>query len=158
MAKKSKSKKIKKNSPTKPDKRGIIHNPILFDEFIKFMSTPEPLRKKECGYKTMTDFARYNKISRDTLHEWKKRPEYEKERQIYLKKWMKDKTPNAIQAMYKTILKEGKASEVKLWLEYGEEWIPGMVLHTPEMVAAIRERTNLVRELVKQEKAKTKKI
>lgn len=142
----------------KPQKNGSLKNPIIFDMYVKFMSMPEMYRMKEYGYKTSTKFSKKHGISHKTLVEWQGRSDYEKNRQILMRKWGKDKTPEVIASVLRTILIKGKAPEAKLWLEFIEEWQPGIVLHTPEMVSAIKERTQLLRELVAQEKIKTKKI
>lgn len=147
----------KKANPAKSDKKGI-YKKTTFQKYVEFRAIPEVFREKEYGFKTDTDFAKRYKINRATLGEWKKDPEYTKSIQELLRKWGRDKTPDVIAALLRSSLKEGKASEIKLWLEYVEEWIPGMVLHTPEMLSAIRERTELLRELVNQEKTKSKKL
>ena len=70
--------------------------------------------------KTQTEFAkRFNIKDLATLTDWNKKLEDEKIiPQIH--KWARKLTPNVIFALYRTATKQGKAAEVKAWLEIVE--------------------------------------
>jgi len=108
--------------PVKPYKKGD------YKVFIKFYAMPSVFRNEEYGFKTETEFAKDKELSPETLTEWKKRKEFNNDVDIQLAKWGADKTPNVLAALYNTILADGKASEVKLWLQYIKSWKEGMVL------------------------------
>lgn len=67
--------------------------------------------------KTQTEFAkRFSIKDLATLTDWNKKLEDEKIiPQIH--KWARKLTPNVIFALYRTATKQGKAAEVKAWLE-----------------------------------------
>lgn len=70
--------------------------------------------------RTQTEFAKKFDIKDlATLTDWNKKLENEKViPQIH--KWARKLTPNVIFALYRTATKQGKASEVKAWLEIVE--------------------------------------
>ena len=123
-------KTIKPESPKKSEKQPP-ENPYRkadYKIFVKFYALPYVVRTEEYKFKTEQDFAKHYNLSQDTLVDWKKRPEFEKDVDIQLAKWGADKTPDVLAALYRTILADGKASEVKLWLQYIKSWKEGMVL------------------------------
>lgn len=70
--------------------------------------------------KTQTEFARrFNIKDLTTLTDWNKK--LEKEGLIPgINAWARKLTPNVLLSLYKTITKDGKASEVKAWYEIVE--------------------------------------
>ncbi len=72
------------------------------------------------GIKTQTEFAkRFDIKDLATLTDWNRK--LEKDGLIHrLNTWSRKLTPNVLMALYKTIIKDGKASEVKAWYEIVE--------------------------------------
>ena len=70
--------------------------------------------------KTQAEFARrFNIKDPATLTDWNKR--LEKEGTIFrIHEWARKLTPNVIFALYRTASKQGKAAEVKAWVEIVE--------------------------------------
>jgi len=113
-------------NPKKSEKK--LYKKADYREFVKFYALPTVFREEEYGFKTEKAFAEHYGLSQDSLTDWKKRPEFEKDVDEQLKKWGADKTPEVIAALFRTILKEGKAAEVKLWLQFMKNWREGIVL------------------------------
>ena len=132
--------------PVKPYKKGD------YKVFIKFYAMPSVFRNEEYGFKTETEFAKDKELSPETLTEWKKRKEFNNDVDIQLAKWGADKTPNVLAALYNTILADGKASEVKLWLQYIKSWREGMIIEQPPT-----ERNNKLDKLLENADDKTKR-
>lgn len=66
--------------------------------------------------KTQLDFSKKYKIDAGTLTDWNKR--LEKDGLLKdLNSWARKLTPNVIFALYKNIIKGGRAHEVKAWFE-----------------------------------------
>ena len=123
-------KEITTESQGKPRNR-VPNNPYKkgdYKEFVRFYAMPSAYKREKFGVGTETEFAKLKELSPETLTEWKKRPEFQNDVDIQLNKWGADKTPDVIAALYRTILKDGKASEVKLWLQYIKRWKEGMIL------------------------------
>jgi len=150
-------KTIKPESPVKSNKTPIKKPPEKpyrkadYKAFVKFYTMPSVFRQEEYGFRTEKDFAKEFELSPDTLVDWKKRKEFEKDVDIQLAKWGADKTPDVIAALYRTILTDGKAAEVKLWLQYIKRWKEGMILEQPSL-----ERDNKLNKLLENADEKTK--
>ncbi len=143
-------KTIKPETPTKSD-RGV-RKKADYKMFVKFYSMPTIFREKEYGYSLEKDFAKEYNVSPDTLTDWKKREEFNPDVDIQLMKWGGDQTPDVIQALLKTILADGKAAEVKLWLQFIKGWKEGVILEQPSI-----ERDNKLNKLLENADDKTKK-
>lgn len=66
--------------------------------------------------KTQADFSRTYKVDTGTLTDWNKR--LEKDGLVKdINSWARKLTPNVIFALYKNIIKSGKAHEVRAWFE-----------------------------------------
>jgi len=128
MPEQEEEKKITPVNPKEPEKDPIIIKKGDYKAFVKFYSLPSVFRQEKYGYRTEQDFAKDYDLCQDTLTEWKKRKEFNNDVDIQLAKWGADKTPDVLAALYRTILADGKASEVKLWLQYIKSWKEGMVL------------------------------
>jgi len=111
--------------------RSLLYKESDYRKFVRFYSLPSFFRTEEYGFKTAKDFAKYFKLSQDTLTDWKKRKEFENDVDAQLAKWSSGKTANVIASLYRTILANGKASEVKLWLQYIKGWKEGMIIEQP---------------------------
>ena len=107
----------KKTTPQNPTKNRLKH-PAIFEEFVKWIALPDPFKQPQ----TQGEFAEKYKIGRETLSDWKQREgfwEAVKEERI---KWGKERTPNVIAGLYRKAVRDGNASEAKLWLQYIEGW------------------------------------
>ncbi len=108
---------IRKNpEKTLPYKRS------LYTEFILWTAMPSQ-EKEELGIETQTQFAEYHKVNKDTLSEWKKRPDFEERVDAILKMWAVDKTPAVVHAIYRSALKGNPYSQT-LWLQYFKKFNP----------------------------------
>jgi len=145
-------KEITSVSPKESEKSPIIIKKGDYKEFVKFYSLSSPYRIQEYGYKTEQKFAKEYNLCQDTLTDWKKRKEFQNDVDIQLNKWGADKTPNVLAALYNTILADGKASEVKLWLQYIKSWREGMIIEQPPT-----ERNNKLDKLLENADDKTKR-
>ena len=66
--------------------------------------------------KTQLDFSKKYKVDAGTLTDWNKR--LEKDGLVTdINSWARKLTPNVIFALYKNIIKSGRAHEVKAWFE-----------------------------------------
>jgi len=66
--------------------------------------------------KTQADFSKTYKVDTGTLTDWNKR--LEKDGLVKdINSWARKLTPNVIFALYKNIIKSGKAHEVRAWFE-----------------------------------------
>lgn len=88
-------------------------------EFIRFEATPEPFR----DLKTDQDFAEKYNVNDSTLSEWRKRLGfYDAVQKENRQMWGRKLTPNVLAGLYRRAVKHGNAQEVKLWLQYIEDW------------------------------------
>jgi len=140
------TKKPKDTPPKNPYKKGD------YKEFVKFYALPSIFREEQFGFKTEQDFAKHFKIGQDTLVDWKKKEEFVKDVDEQLKKWGADKTPEVIAALLKTIEADGKAAEVKLWLQFIKGWKEGMIVEQPSI-----ERNNTLDKLLENAKPEVKR-
>ncbi len=102
-------------SKQKEPKKAKVLKPVAYMRFIEWVATPEPLREP----KTQIELAKVLKVNDSTLSDWKKIDTFWLDVEERIKSWMQDKTPNVMGKLYAQIMKEGKAQEVKLWLQYG---------------------------------------
>ena len=97
-------------------------NKTLLKQYARFLALPYNLRGKEFGVNTKEGFAKKVGVSVKTLWKWEKKSEFKEMVNECLKEWSKEKTPNVIMRLYKSILEKGNASEIKLWLQFIEGW------------------------------------
>ncbi|MFA5368935.1 MAG: hypothetical protein WC303_02920 [Candidatus Paceibacterota bacterium] len=97
--------------------RGLKHQMEYLD-FITWISTPSTIRIP----KTQQELSKQFRVGQDTLSEWKNRPEFWKRVAKKRKQWGQERTPDVVMSLYNKILKDGNATEVKLWFQYFEEW------------------------------------
>lgn len=119
-----KKKTIKKSKVPNQKKPRIVGVSKIAErlEFIKFTALPRVFREKEWGFNSDGEFAKKFKLNSCTLCEWKKDPEFWEAIRDTLKLWGKDRIPDVIAGMYKKAVSEGNATEVKLWLQYFDDW------------------------------------
>ena len=91
-------------------------------EFIRFTALLRVFREKEWGFNSDDGFAKKFKLNTCTLCAWKKDPEFWEAIRDTLKLWGKDRIPDVIAGMYKKAISDGNATEVKLWLQYFDDW------------------------------------
>jgi len=109
-------KRTPNNSKAKDLKR--LKHQMEYLDFIAWIAMPTVIRSP----KTQRELSKKFGVGQDTLSEWKKRPGFwirvkEKRRQ-----WGQERTPDVVMALYNRIMKTGNAQEVKLWLQYFEDW------------------------------------
>jgi len=109
--------KVPKKEEESDLNQDIIGNPLKM-EYIKWIALPKPLRNP----KTDQEWGEKNNTHPSTLSHWKKGLGFWEAVKKEIKEIAKDRTPNVIQAFYNQILKSGKAQEVKLWLQYFEDF------------------------------------
>jgi len=97
---------------------GTLRHHHEYAQFVRWIATPEPYRE----IKKQEDFAKSIGVHQDTLTDWKKREGFWSAVKEEISQFGRERTPNAILALYKTILAKGTAPEVKLWLQYVEGW------------------------------------
>ncbi len=116
-----KLKKVKKLTPIdsdqKPPERSLKH-PTEFEQFVSWMALPEPSRKP----REQQEFAKTIGVHSDTLTDWKKREGFWEEVRGKRPEWGKEKLSNIWYALYKKIIADGSAAEVKLWLQYFDDF------------------------------------
>lgn len=91
-------------------------------EFLKFSGVPRSLRDKQYGYIDDVSFAKAHQLDPSTLCVWKAGPGFWDEVKDIIHFWGKDKTPDVIGALYQVIIKNPAAPEIKLWLQYFEDF------------------------------------
>jgi len=112
---------MSEENPKQPKIIGV--NKIAeFLKFVEFIALPAFLRKEVFGYVTETEFTQAFNLSRDTVVEWKKKDVFWGRVEKQSKDWGKSKMSEVLASMYKKILSEGSAKEVKLWLQYFGGW------------------------------------
>jgi hypothetical protein len=121
-------------------------------EFIRFTALPRVFREKEWGFNLDLDFAKKFKVRPETLCAWKKEPEFWEGIRDTLKLWGKDRIPDVLAGMYKKAVSEGNATEVKLWLQYFDDWKEKSEVNIH--YAAIKELQESNERLFEEEKKK----
>lgn len=92
-----------------------IQDPLKLQEFIHWIALPKKLRKP----KTHKTLAKKIGVSQDTLTDWKKLNGFWQEVKCERDNYFREQTSEVLQGLYEKA-KSGKASEVKLYLQYFE--------------------------------------
>ena len=119
---------MSESNPKNPKTKALV-KPLVFNEFAKWMAIPEPFR----DIKTQGEFAKKFGVHQDTLSDWKKKDSFWKIVEGEWRHWGRQKTTNVIAKFYNMTMKEGKTSDIKLWLQYFLDWsekIDSKVNHT----------------------------
>ncbi len=95
-----------------------IKKEIEYRLFIQWLATPDIARE----LKTQTAFAEKFNVAEKTLSEWKDRDGFWEAVNKENKKLCKNKTAEVLNALYRKITTNAAAAEVKLWLEFVEDW------------------------------------
>lgn len=107
-----------KRAKKKGSKDGILKR-AEYLEFVRWCATPDAL-KEEAGFpRLQKDLAKKLGVDDSTLSDWRKTDGFWEDVEDQIKRWMKDRTQNVLGRLYTQVIKEGKAQEVKLWLQYG---------------------------------------
>jgi hypothetical protein len=114
--------KNKKNNTQYKPRKKPVQKEAEYQEVVRFTAISRVFREKEFGYNSDGDFAKKYKVNPSTLSAWKKDNNFWNEVKNLTKTWGKDRTPDVILALYKKIIKDGGAAEVKLWLQYVDGW------------------------------------
>ena len=114
------------NDSKNKDLNGLKHQ-MEYLNFVTWVATPNALRDP----KTQQELSKEFGVGQDTLSEWKARPGFWKSVIEKRKHWGQERTPNVIMAIYDKIIKTGNAPEVKLWLQYIENWSESVISTTP---------------------------
>jgi hypothetical protein len=112
------------------DKRGHYREADYL-EFAKFNSYPKKDREELYGFATAKEFGAKYDVGEVTLSLWKKEDKFWQIVDTHRKRWFKERTPEVLLSLYRTILKKGQASEIALWLKYIEEWTEKMNIPNP---------------------------
>ena len=84
-----------------------------FVEFARWSAIPSGQREPD----TQKELAEVIGVSEDTLTDWKKRPEFWTLVGLFLREWMREKTPDVIDGLFSKITDgKGGAGDVKFFL------------------------------------------
>lgn len=87
-------------------------------QFIAWIALPTELRKP----KKQKELAKKLKVEESTLSDWKLKKDFWNSVRKEINRWARNKTPDIILSLYKNIMANGKAPEIKLWFQYIENW------------------------------------
>ena len=116
MKDKEKQEKVieNKEEPASKEEEPIIDPKEMF---MFWCALPKPLRVPQ----TIEKFAEKYNIGEATLYRWKKEDGFWDEvSKLRVNTFAREKTSNVIQSLYNKILKNGNATEVKLWMQIFE--------------------------------------
>ncbi len=93
---------------------------------------------------TQTEFAeKYGIKDPNTLSEWNKKLEKDRSlEEIFAP--LKKLTPNVMVGLYKAAVNDGKAAEVRAWMELVEKVQPGLTLNLPSTDAKLDKLTEII--------------
>lgn len=135
----------------KSDKRKTPEKTNTREKFVVWCALPEPLRDP----KTQGEFASQHGVHENTLSKWRRDPKFWEEVREGVKTWNKDRLPNVMAALYKTILTKGSGVEAKLWLQWVDNWKEKTEVENPAMTEEIEKlRMSLVQMMDAVKKAK----
>lgn len=103
------------NNPPKREK--VLTYPEYW-KFVAWIATPTPLRRSQ----TQKELARELSVHEVTLSVWKCVDGFGNDVRREVRKWAGDSTGTIIAALRRNIIKNGNAAEVKLWLQWVEDW------------------------------------
>jgi len=103
---------------------------IVYEDFVRFTALPRGIRQKEYGFeddqswrfKAKEKFSRKCDVSQTTIARWKNHKEFWNDVRVKMHEWAKDFTPSVIGSLMRTAVREGKAAEVKLWMQIFEDF------------------------------------
>ncbi len=89
----------------------------ILNAFVVWMATPAEMRDPM----TLKDFARIHGVSQDTLTDWKRSADFWGAVRAKRQETGSEMTSDVLYGFYRRAA-EGKAAEVKLWLQYFMGW------------------------------------
>lgn len=105
-----------KNSKNNPQRK--LRHGSEYKDFVAWISLPKELREPKTQRALACEFG----VGEDTLSEWKLRDSFWDEVAEKRRTWCKEKTTDVINALYKRIVTNGSAAEIRLWMEVIEDW------------------------------------
>lgn len=106
---------------------GLKHQMEYLD-FIAWVATPSAIRIP----KTQQELSKKFGVGQDTLSAWKSRPKFWTSVNEKRKQWGQERTPDVVMALYNRIMRTGSAQEIKLWLQYFEDWSEKITATAPD--------------------------
>lgn len=122
-----------------------------YTEFVRFSALPTVLREKEFGFATDAAFGEHYKVSKDTLVMWRGRTQFWNEVAKQMAIWGRAQTPDVMMGVLRKSVRDGTASEARLWLEFFEKLKEQGQMNDRDILKAIQDNT---RALLKQESKK----
>jgi hypothetical protein len=113
-------------------------------EFARWCATPEPLRDPQ----TQGEFARLHNVNEATLSRWRREPEFWDEVKKGIKVWNKERLPNVLAALYKNILKNGHGVDVKMWLQWVDDWKEKSDVDNPTMTGEVDKLRGVLKDMI----------
>lgn len=115
--------------------------------FLEWCALPENMREP----KLAGEFAKLHKVNQATLSKWKHSEDFELERRKLTKKWMSDKMPAVLKALYDGVIENKRGADAKVLLQYVEDWIPKESVETkadPEVSEQIEALRNSLKDMI----------
>jgi hypothetical protein len=109
---------MKKKSHSKNSKTHALAKPHVFEIFVEWISTFEPLREPP----TQQEFSELHAVSQHTLSVWKQRPEFWDKVKEKWKAWGLERTKNVMEKFYRRVIQSGDSQDIKLWFQYFLDW------------------------------------
>jgi len=145
---------------TKPIKKRPVRKMQDFQTYVMWRSLPGILKGKSISemnalgiddpitvelltLKNQTEFATKYKVAQETLSDWNKKIEEDNLIKDSIGFWLKKLTPNVMISIYRQIMKQGNAAEVKLWLQFVEQWQESQQMNVHSQ--ALEDLTNSVK-------------
>jgi len=120
-------------------------------DFVMWCATPDPLKKPS----TQGEFAKQHSIHETQLSRWKAMPEFRQDLVSSVTELMSHKINNIMYSLENRIYKDGGASEVRLYLEWVQKWMPEVKLN---IESADTDQSSLIRQLANEFEKKLKEV
>lgn len=111
-----------------PDHANIKERPE-YQRLVRWCATPTPLRIPDTQGKLAVEL----QLDETTLSRWKRMPEFYGDVRLEIKRTMRDEVPDVLYALRNRIFQKGSKGEVKLFLEWVDEFIPTTKLITDSL-------------------------
>lgn len=116
--------KLRKKSPGRGKAAGTpggVKKLTEFERYAFFVALPTPERQEAFGFHTDSDFAEANKVNRDTLTDWRLKPEFWEARDKYMGSFRRF-TADVLGALARRTISKGYAFEAQTWMKIVEGW------------------------------------
>jgi transcriptional regulator with XRE-family HTH domain len=134
---------------TKNKDKNQSFNSVKEVEYIAFIKwTAQPSAAREPA--TQKALAGKLEVSPSTLSNWMARDDFHERVAKEADNWVLEKTPNVLNALYERIMREGRGSDVRVWLEYVNEMEEklGISEEKPKVIMLSEERQNQIQQAV----------